>query len=114
MGDYLQKRLDNAEADVRREFQERWNILDQAVKHLAAECELEVSSEQGNMKTLTTAKKVFAGEDSVGRSSHATEFTKVVPIVETWTQCFDEATQCAYFVSSLGNSTWETPSGLHH
>lgn len=106
VGDYLQKRLDSAEGDVRQEFRARWGRLDQAASHLSER----QSDDKAARDATTVAKKVFAGEDSGANKPVPSEYTKVVPIVdEVWAECFDAENQRVYYVSSLGNSSWDPP-----
>lgn len=97
---------------MRREFRERWETLERAVSHLVTNAKRpsEDKLPTHTSNTPVVAKKVFVGKDSGGNKQTAAEYTKVVPIVqEVWAECFDADSQRVYYVSSLGNSSWDPP-----
>ncbi|KAF1334153.1 hypothetical protein FI667_g2205, partial [Globisporangium splendens] len=110
IGNYLQKKLNEAEEDIHRQVEERWDTLERAATHLAQQ-DLEAfnASYVRQPMGLLFAK---AGNDKPTSSSTAGhERTKVAPInAETWTECYNATHGCNYYVSSQGYSTWDRPA----
>lgn len=109
IGNYLQKKLDEAEQDVQRQVQERWATLDRAVA-MIAQRDLEAFDATNNRAPIGT---LFAKQERSSVVATGLERTKIVPINdETWSEFWDEAHGRYYYVSSRGYSSWDRPEAL--